>query len=106
MFEAKDNQNIHGYIAYPLENYARGIFGLSYEATKDSIFSADSIESGSFVEVMLYVLRKKLGIYKNLSDFIEECKPFLGKTLSNNDFEAVLSLYNQCKKMLNENEQD
>lgn len=50
--------NFHGWIAIPLENKLRKIFGFD-DRPIGTIFDADSIEGGSFYDVMCLILAKE-----------------------------------------------
>jgi len=75
--------SFHNQIAIPLEMNARGLLKLS----------ANNIEGGIFVEVMLYLLRSKYGFDCDLSSFIKECAPYLGKSGIEIEKERAISLY-------------
>ena len=70
--------SFHNKIAIPLEMKAFKLLGFSGRPS-GTIFDVDFIEGGTFVEVMLYLLRTKHGFENDLSAFIKECAPYLGK---------------------------
>ena len=69
--------NFHGHIALELETKAKKFFNNTDCINK--IYSADSIESGCFVEVMIFLLREKSQMDSNekIDDFIVKSKPYL-----------------------------
>lgn len=77
----REGWNQHNDIGIKLENIARGIVnpGKPYGAD-GTIFSADSIEEGTFAEVMICLLRLKKGFAEN-SD-IKEFSDSLGEIWS------------------------
>lgn len=65
--------NFRGYIAVPLEHYAKEILG-------NTSFSADDIETGDFVNAMCAILNKlQVG---NTENFITLCAAYRGKPAS------------------------
>ena len=87
--------NFHNDIAIPLEGDARRHFGdLNRPVTK--IYDADCIEHGSFIEVMVSILREKTN-YENsqeeIDEFIESCAPYFGKDGYQIDSETAEALY-------------
>jgi hypothetical protein len=97
----RDGWNFHGDIAIPLENIARGYFSIEPLDQKllHYFFSADTIECGAFVEVMLYLLRSKLGLDADLSEFVSKSKAFLGCTAREIPHKISQSLFTDFEKL-------
>lgn len=77
------NWNFHNHIALKMENYARDAMKLRKRPI-DTRYDADAIETYSYAEVMIILLRIKTKYrYKEkIDEFIEECKPYIGKSAS------------------------
>lgn len=77
----REHWNFHGDVAIELESVAQEFYG-DIGRPYSKIYDAAAIESGSFVEVMLQLLREKTqreNNYPNIDAFAEECAPYLGK---------------------------
>ena len=85
--------NFQGYIAEPLEGYARKYIG-------STSVSADSIACGEFVSTMLSILSVAYGDLKKLSDFVEKCEPYDGLSYNDIPKEAADSLFNDFKRLM------
>lgn len=104
-----ENYNFHNSIAIPLEIKARNIMGVT-DRPVNTIFDADIIESHSFIEVMVLLLRLKSNyVYSNLiQNFIEKCIPYfyvngnkIDKTIANQlfkNFEQLIDYIEKCNK--------
>lgn len=71
----REGWNFHNDIALTLEYYARSTFGYP-DRPAGTIFDADAIEGGTFVEVMMLILRKKTDYTNEISeiyDFAADC---------------------------------
>lgn len=86
-------KNFRGYIAFPLEVVARRVLKLEEGEYRGTIFEADSIEGGTFVEVMLFLLRTELGYEADLSEFISIAGMYLGKPANEMDFKKAEELF-------------
>ena len=96
--------NFHGDIAIPLEGIASSYYG-DFGRPLTKIYDADAIESGSFVEVMIALLRAKTEMDNGCHEierFISECRKYYG--VNGNEipkeeaqilFDTFKSLYNQ-----------
>lgn len=82
-------ENLHG-IAYSIENAARSILGGNEQ--RDTFYDADHVEAGSFFEVILFVLRMKLGFGADLRDFSANYAQYLGMPMSRIPEDAVLKM--------------
>ncbi|MDE5569938.1 MAG: hypothetical protein K2J47_05385 [Ruminococcus sp.] len=80
--------NFHGWIALPLEVMAKEN-GIN--------ISADSIECGQFVEVMLQILKFKKVSSK---DFENKCLPYQGKTVFEISEIKAFELYDDFKLLI------
>lgn len=79
MSEIRKNWNFHNDVAIPLESIARKYISPDSERPIGLFYDADAIEAGSFVEVMLFLLRQKKGFEFDMLDFSLQCAPYLGK---------------------------
>lgn len=91
--------NFKGYVALPLEAQAKKV--LKKNEIENVSISADSIECGAFVSVMvllLYIEKK----HENALDFVKKCSPYLG--LSGNDIpcEIAFELYTRFDEIIND----
>lgn len=97
----RDGWNFHGDIAIPLEGDARQYFGdINRPVTK--IYDADSIESCSFAEVMILLLREKTGFNNEcgeIDEFVKECAPYLGVSGNSIEPETASRLYERFTKL-------
>lgn len=73
----REGWNFHNDIGMVVESAAREYLGHTGNH-HDEFTDADHVENGSFVEAMLYILRKRLGVSENLNDFALRCAPYLG----------------------------
>ena len=89
--------NFRGYIAVPLERYARKYIGSTSP-------SADSIACGEFVSTMLSILSVTYGDLKKLSDFVERCEPYDKLSYNHISKEDAVSLFNDFKRLMNDYE--
>lgn len=96
--------NFHNDIAIPLEGIARRHYGdISRPVTK--IYDADAIERGSFVEVMMALLREKSDMENScddIEDFISECKEFVEVNGNAIPKEEAQRLFDKFKEMYKE----
>lgn len=95
-------ENFHGHIAVRLEHIAKEIKGLT-TLPKDSIYNADIIQGGTFVEVMLELLLLN-GIRDK--DFEKKCKLYKDKGASEIPYEVAYDLFIQFKKLVGYSEAD
>jgi len=99
----RDGWNVHNDIGLSLEMIARSVFspGVVYGAD-NTIYSADSIESGTFVECIICLLRNKYGYTYNdeIDAYIAKLTPVFGKSL--HEFEPALlqSLLDEFKNLM------
>ena len=69
--------NLQDTIGLQLELKAREILNENdMEVVGNSFYTAGRISSGTFVEVMLYLLRMKNGLEESNLDFSRKCQPF------------------------------
>ena len=97
----RDGWNFHNDIAIELERIARSKY-CSTERPYTKIYDADSIELGSFVEVMIILLREKTGMENNHTDieaFVNKCGPYLGKSGNLIPKEIAQKLFNDFKQL-------
>ena len=94
--------NFHNDIAIRLEGDARRHFGdLNRPVTK--IYDADCIEQGSFIEVMVSILREKTHFENSqveIDEFVESCTPYFGKDGNQIDPETAETLYARFTKLI------
>lgn len=83
-----DCKNFHGWIALPLETQAR-------EMKIDT--SADSIEGGEFIDLMLQILKNK-GISNE--EFEARCLPYKGKTALEIPKKLAFELYDEFRSLM------
>lgn len=81
-----DVWNFRGYIAVPLEHYAK-------EVLPNSSFSADGIETGDFINAMCAIL-DKLQI-RNKENFIASCAAYRGKTATQIGDETAQKIFRE-----------
>lgn len=100
------NWNFHGWVALPLEHYARQAELMPNDQDDrhagDWYTRADAIERGSFVEVMIALLRSKLGAEAYLIDFEKKCAPYLGMNGNLIPMDEAQNLFNEFKKLYKE----
>ena len=98
-----ENWNFHGWVALPLEHYARGAKLMpDGHHVGDWYTNADVIEHGSFVEVMIALLRSKLGPEADLIDFEKKCAPYLGVNGNSIPKDEAQNLFDEFEKMYKE----
>lgn len=75
----REGWNIHFDYCLALEQSARDVFGENHNRNK--IYDADSIESGSGLEVMIHLLRNKYGFEynENIEKFINKYQFYFNK---------------------------
>ena len=97
----REGWNFHGDIALPLEYIARGYFMIEPLDKKlpNYFFGADMIECGNFVEVMLFLLRSKLGLDSDLSEFVDKTRAYLGCTAGEIPNSTSQSLFTDFEKL-------
>lgn len=77
----REGWNFHGDIAIGLESIASRHYGDVGRPMK-KIYDADAIEGGSFVEVMMMLLRNRSGMNNEddeIERFAQVCAPYFGK---------------------------
>ena len=93
--------NFHNDVAIPLEGAACELFGdIGRPVNKN--YDADAIEGGSFVEVMIMLLRAKTGNSnecEDIDEFVRECAPYLGKRGNCIDPEVADKLYRRFRNL-------
>lgn len=96
--------NFHGRIAYPLELDARTLLSdkVNDANCRETIFSADSIETGCFVEVMILLLRHKSGYAYNedIDEFVKDAGRYLGKDYLSIPSDEDQRLFDRYKELL------
>ena len=93
----RENWNFHGDIALPLEMEARVYYSLNGNRG-ETIFDADAIESGHFIECMSILLRAKSHYSwsnENVENFLEECKPYFGVNGNNIPKDTAQDLFDR-----------
>ena len=94
----------HNDIGLNLEMLARNMIwpGIPYGAD-NTIFSASEIESNTFVEAMVCLLRKKFGYGNNaeIDRFIEKAAAFFGKSVNKMDPDVAQGLYDEFEELFN-----
>ncbi len=90
-------ENFHGFIALPLELMVRE----NQEVFKNETITADDIETGRFVEVMLKIIAAN-----DLSEqnFTSKCTPYMGKCASDIGYENARELFYEFKRILDDKE--
>ena len=97
------NWNFHGWVALQLESYARQARLMPDDHhVGDWYTNADVIECGSFVEVMIALLRKKLGVEADLIDFEKKSAPYLGMNGNLIPKDEAQNLFDEFKKLYKE----
>ena len=71
--------SFRGQIALPVERAARSVLNIDDHDFRETFVSADRISLGSFIEVMLFVLRVSRGYEADLDDFAKQAQPYLGR---------------------------
>lgn len=96
--------NFHGHIAVPLEMDVRTVLKNKVNSSnvRTTIFSADGIETGCFIEVMILLLRYKSGYEHNddVDDFIQDAGRHLGKDYLSIPQEEAQRLFDRYKELL------
>lgn len=97
----RENWNFRGDIALPMEMTARRFFDLNGKRG-ETIFDADAIETGHFIECMSILLRTKSNYMwdnDDMEDFIAECKPFFGVSGHDIPDETAQNLYDRFREI-------
>ena len=97
----REGWNFHGDIAIALEDIASRHYG-DIMRPVNKIYDADSIEQGSFVEVMLLLLREKVGLYNELDDvneFERDCAPYFNANGNTIPKETAQELFDRFKAL-------
>ena len=95
----KSSWSFRGHIAVPLEKIS------NVYAKKEGLkieFTANMIESGAFVSVMIFWLGYKYGNSTEVIDFIEQTVPFLKKGYLEFSKETAEELFEKFKLIFNE----
>jgi hypothetical protein len=98
----QEGWSAHNDIGLPLEMKARKILLFDESDIRETIFSADNIERGRFVEAMVCLLRHKYG-YKcnrNIDDFIEKASVVFGKSVHEMKPEFAQDLLEKFKELI------
>ena len=88
-----EHWNFHNYIALPLEQYGKTYIG-SLSRT------ADEIEAGEFIDVMLSILSIKFGGLKDIEDFVALCKNYVDVPASTIPKEKVIEIFEEFKMLV------
>lgn len=94
--------SFHNDIAIPLEYEARKAFGFK-DRNRGLMFDADSIELGSFVEVMLMTLYCKNNYMSSLdiASFAEHCRKYFRVKGNGIAKDEAFEMFERFKKLLN-----
>lgn len=87
--------NFKGDIAQPLEFYARKALGF-HDRPYNTIFDSDSIEMGTFIEVMEFLLEEK---GKSDSTFINKIKKYKGQSGKDIEDEIAAEIFEEFEKL-------
>ena len=99
----RDGWNFHGDIAIPLEGIALRHYG-DIMRPFGKIYDADAIEHGSFVEVMMTILREETGMkhgYPEIDNFVNDCAPYIGVSGHAIPKEVAADLFERFKQLYN-----
>ncbi len=88
--------NFHNYIAIPLETISKKLLD------KNIDISANDIELGGFVAVMIYLLYNTIGLTEEVLSFYKKASQYLDLNANEVDFDAAYQLFNEFKILLNE----
>ena len=96
----REGWNFHNDIALDLETIAKR--NLKLDNIEETIFYADDIESGTFAEVMLLLLREKTAYKTNddIKEFSTELKDIFGMKGNNINSEVAEDLYERFKTLI------
>ena len=88
-------------IALELEIKARGIMGF-HDRPGGTIYDANSIECGSFVDVMVMLLKVKNNFAENLEidNFADRYHSYDGKSMNEIGLEKVTAIYGEFQALL------
>lgn len=89
-----EDWNFHGYIALPLEEYGKAYIGSSCK-------TADEIECGEFIDVMLSILSIKFGSLKDIPDFVVLCEDYADMPVSKIPKEKTTEMFKEFKRLIN-----
>lgn len=96
--------NFHGRIAWEVEQDARRLLPdkVNDANYRETIFSADGIESGRFVEAMILLLRHKSGYKHNddVDDFIKDAGGYIEKDYLSIPQEEAQRLFDRYRELL------
>lgn len=93
--------NLQDTIGFQLELKAREILNeTDMEIVGNSFYAAGRITSGTFVEVMFYLLRMKNGLEETYSDFAIKCQPLFGKPLTMEKSLQITELFDEFLGLL------
>lgn len=97
--------NFRGHVAIGIETDARTLLSDKIDDNnfRDTIFSANNLQGGCFVEAMMFLLRYKLGYEYNeaLEQFISDAGKYLGQQSSDIPEEISKSLFEKYRELLN-----
>ena len=96
----REGWNFHNDIALDLETIAKR--NMKLNNIEETIFYADNIESGTFAEVMLLLLREKTAYKTNdgIKEFSIELKDILGMKGNDINSEVAEELYERFKTLI------
>lgn len=96
--------NFHGRIAWEVEQDARRLLPdkVNDANYRETIFSADGIESGHFVETMMLLLRHQSGYKHNddVDDFIKNASEYIEKCGHDIPQDEAQSLFDRYRELL------
>lgn len=85
--------NFHGYIALPLEEYAKQYIGSTCP-------SADEIETGEFINVMFSVLLAKFGTLNDIRAFVDMCNEYVNLSAQQIPRAKAEEIFDEFKRIL------
>ena len=97
----REGWNFHGDIAIVLEGIASRHYG-DIMRPMGKIYDADAIEQGSFVEVMIMLLRDEIGLddgIDELDEFERDCAPCFGANGNTIHKETAQELFDRFKAL-------
>lgn len=97
----REGWNFHGDIAIALEDIASRHYG-DIMTPMGKIYDAASIEHGSFVEVMIMLLRDEMGLddgIDELDEFERDCAPYFNANGNTIPKETAQELFDRFKAL-------
>ena len=102
----REGWNFHNDIALRVELFARARFGISLEEVPNTIFYADMVEGGRFVECMICLLRNNFGYTATntaVNEFIDKAAPFFNMSGIEMDSSTAQELLDEFWELMGEN---